>query len=143
MNPATLSALAALLGSAVGALASLATTWLTQRYQDRMQRRAQEMARRERLFGDFIVQAAKLYADALTHDYLTDPSVVVPLYALKAQLGLFASKVTIDRADEVLQLVIDTYYRPKADYHNRDEIQSDTQDILQAFTRAARAELDG
>jgi hypothetical protein len=65
MNPATLSALAALLGSAIGALASLATTWLTQHYQDRVQRRAQEIARRERMFCEFITQASKLYADAL------------------------------------------------------------------------------
>ncbi|MBV8457500.1 MAG: hypothetical protein JO122_12890 [Acetobacteraceae bacterium] len=140
MNPATLSALSALLGSAVGALASLATTWLTQHYQDRIQRRAQEMARRERLFGDFIVQAAKLYADALTHDHLSDPSVLVPVYALKAQLGLFASKATTDRADEVLQLIIDTYYRPTSNFHSQD---AGNYDILQAFTRACRAELDG
>jgi hypothetical protein len=143
MNAATLSALAALAGSAIGALASLVTTWLTQHYQDRVQRRAQEMARRERLFGDFIVQAAKLFADALTHDYLADPSVLVPLYALKAQLGLFASKATIDRADEVLQLIIDTYYRPNVDQHNRDAVQSGAHDILQEFTEAARKELDG
>jgi hypothetical protein len=143
MNAATLSALAALAGSAIGALASLVTTWLTQHYQDRVQRRAQEMARRERLFGDFIVQAAKLFADALTHDYLADPSVLVPLYALKAQLGLFASKATIDRADEVLQLIIDTYYRPNVDQHNRDAVQSGAYDFLQAFTEAARKELDG
>ncbi len=141
MNPATLSALAALLGSAVGALASLATTLLTQHHQDRVQRRAQEMARRERLFGEFIVQAAKLFADALTHDYLSDPSVLVPLYALKAQLGLFASTATIDRADEVLQLIIDTYYRPNANFH--EAVQAGDYDILQAFTKACRAELDG
>jgi hypothetical protein len=142
MNPATLSALAALLGSAIGALASLATTWLTQRYQDRIQRRAQEMTRRERLFGDFIVQAAKLYADALTHHELSDPSVLVPLYALKAQLSLFASKTTIDRADEVLVLIIDTYYRPNANFQKHEAVQSGEHDILKTFTEACRRELN-
>ena len=39
MNPATLSALSALAGSAIGALASVATTWLTQHQQDQTQRR--------------------------------------------------------------------------------------------------------
>jgi hypothetical protein len=142
MNPATLSALAALLGSAIGALASLATTWLTQRYQDRIQRRAQEMSRREHLFADFIIPAAKLYGDALTHD-LSDPSTLVPLYSLKAQLSLFASKATIDRADEVLWLIVDTYYRPNADFHDREAVQSGVYDFLQAFTQACRNELDG
>ncbi len=142
MNAATLSALSALAGSAIGALASLATTWLTQHHQDRAQRRAQEIARRERLFGDFIVVASKLYADALTHNVL-DPSTVIPLYALKAQLGLFASKTTTDRADEVLQLIIDTYYRPSPDLHTHEAVQSGTYDFLQAFTQACRNELGG
>jgi len=53
MNPATLSALAALAGSAIGAFASFATTWLTQHHQDRAQRLAQKTARRERLFNEF------------------------------------------------------------------------------------------
>ena len=58
MDAAYLSALSALSGSAIGALASLTTTWLTQRYQDRSQRIAQERARRERIFGEFIDQAS-------------------------------------------------------------------------------------
>ncbi len=67
MNAAYLSALSALAGSAIGALASLATTWLTQSYQDRTQRAAQEASRRERLFGEFIDQASKLFGEALIH----------------------------------------------------------------------------
>jgi hypothetical protein len=140
MNPAALSALAALAGSAIGGLASFTTTWLTQHYQSRTQRRSEENARRVRLFGDFIMQASKLYADAMTHD-LSDPSTLVPLYALKAQLELFASKATIHRADEVLRLIIDIYYRPNADFRNPEVIQSGGVDILQAFTEACRAEL--
>ena len=54
MNAAYISALSALLGSAIGALASLATTWLTQRHQDEARQHAQEVARRERLFVEFI-----------------------------------------------------------------------------------------
>ena len=51
MNPATISALSALAGSAIGALASVATTWLTHRHQGHMQRLMQEGSRRERVFG--------------------------------------------------------------------------------------------
>jgi hypothetical protein len=50
----------------------------------------QELVRRQQLFGEFIIQATQLDADVLTHS-LSDPSVLVPLYSLKAQLGLFAS----------------------------------------------------
>ena len=81
MNVAYISALAALAGSALGALASFATTWLTQHYQGEMQRRSQESGRREKLFGEFIDQASTLLADALTHS-LEDPSKLVTLYAV-------------------------------------------------------------
>ena len=142
INAATLSALAALAGSATGALASFTTTWLTLHHQDRTQRQAQESTRRERLFGDFIAQASKLYADALTHNVL-DPSALVPLYALKAQLGLFASKATTGRAEEVLRAIIDTFYEPNVDFHNPAAVQSGSLDLLHAFTEACRKELDG
>ena len=52
MNDAYISALAALAGSGIGALASVGTTWLTHRYQDRSQRLAQNSARLEQVFGD-------------------------------------------------------------------------------------------
>jgi hypothetical protein len=47
MNNAFMSAIAALAGSAIGAVASFATTWLTQHAQDRAQRFAQAMTCRE------------------------------------------------------------------------------------------------
>ena len=74
MNPATLSALAALAGSAIGALASFATTWLTQHHQDHTQRINQEASRRERLFGEFIDEASRTYADGMIQERLDDPS---------------------------------------------------------------------
>ena len=46
MDVALIPAIAALAGSAIGALASLASTWLTQHAQVRAQRVAQAMARR-------------------------------------------------------------------------------------------------
>jgi len=134
MNPAALSALAALTGSAIGALASLASTWLTHHHQDRVQQRAQEYSRRERLFGDFIVEASKLLGDSLTHQKV-DPATLVPLYAVKPQLGLFASKETLEQADEVLCQIVNYYFQPTADWYEKDY------DVLCGFTEAARREL--
>jgi hypothetical protein len=142
MNSAALSALSALAGSAIGALASLVTTWITQHHQDRIQRRSQEYSRRERLFGDFIVQASKLHGDSLTRNKV-DPATLVPLYAIKAQLSLFASKETIERADEVLHLIVGGYFQPNADWHSREEFESRDYDLLRAFTEACRRELGG
>ncbi len=54
MNIAYLSALSAFAGSAIGALASVMTTWLTQHYQGKSQRKAQEASRPAKIYGDFI-----------------------------------------------------------------------------------------
>jgi len=59
MNDTYTSGIAALAGSAIGALASFATTWLTQHSQERAQRFAQAMTRREHLYGGFIEEASK------------------------------------------------------------------------------------
>jgi hypothetical protein len=49
----------ALAGSAIGGVASIATTWLTQHSQDRSRRHAQSVGRRERLHGDLIDEASR------------------------------------------------------------------------------------
>jgi hypothetical protein len=140
MNSAVLSALSALAGSTIGAIASIATTWLTQVYQNRTQLVSAGISQREHLFSDFITLASKLYADALTHE-APDPPTLVPLYALKAQMSLFATKATIDRADEVMRRIVDTYYKPNRDFHTRQAFEDSEYDLLRDFTLSCRAEL--
>ena len=135
MDAAYLSALSALSGSAIGASASLTTTWLTQRYQERSQRLAQERARRERIFGEFIDQASQLYANALSHTPLEDPARFVPLYATIGKLRLFASAHTIAAADAVMERIVETYHLPNIDLTARPRPQVSDFDILRAFTR--------
>jgi hypothetical protein len=67
MDTAYISAFAALAGSAIGALASFATTWLTQHAQEQPRALRREMSRRERLYGEFVDEVSRLLADALTH----------------------------------------------------------------------------
>jgi hypothetical protein len=111
MNGAYLSAIAALAGSGIGAVASFATTWLTQDAQSRAQRLAQAMTRRERLYGEFIEEASRLFTDAITHQ-LDDPSKFVRLYALVGRLRLCAPANVIAKAEEVMQ---QTYRLPNRD----------------------------
>jgi hypothetical protein len=140
MNTAILSAVSALAGSTIGAVASIATTWLTQYFQGRVQRASQDNARREHLFSDFINQASKLYVDALTHD-LIDPSTLVPLYALKSQIYLFAAEETAKRAEEVLRHITETYYKPNRNFRTPQSGEEGEYDLLHDFTLACRAEL--
>ncbi|MBE7157572.1 MAG: hypothetical protein INR62_03910 [Rhodospirillales bacterium] len=57
-------AAAAVMGSLVGGLASLSSTWFTQHYQGRRDYLACQIARRESLYADFISEAAQLYSTA-------------------------------------------------------------------------------
>lgn len=81
MDAAYVSALSALAGSAIGAMASFATTWLTQHSQERATLLVQDRARREALYGEFIREASTLFGDAFRHD-LDDPAKLVNLYAI-------------------------------------------------------------
>jgi hypothetical protein len=54
MNTGYLIAMAALVGSAIGALASLGTTWFSQHAQERARRLAQIKAHRVQLYGEFM-----------------------------------------------------------------------------------------
>ena len=140
MTDAYTSAIAALAGSAIGGLASFATTWLTQHAQDRTQRFAQAMALRQRLYGEFIEEASRLFTDALTHQ-LDDPSTFVRLYALVGKLRLFATANVISRAQEVMRFIVETYKLPNRDFRNPQERQEPDVDVLRAFSEACREEL--
>jgi hypothetical protein len=69
------------------------------------------MARRERLYGEFIEEASKLVTDALTHQF-DDPSKFVRLYALVGRLRLCAPANVIAKAEQVMQRIVETYRPP-------------------------------
>jgi hypothetical protein len=141
MNPIYISALAALSGSAIGAFASLATTWLTQRHQDETRRQAQENARRERLFVEFIDLSAKAFVDAVQRTSL-NPSQIIPLYATMGKLRLFASERTVGAAERVMNQILETYYSPETDLQKRPHFDPNS-DILRDFANCCRTELRG
>ncbi len=140
MNDAYMSGIAALAGSATGALASFATTWLTQDKQERSQRFAQAMALRQQLYGEFIEEASRLFTDALTHQ-LDDPSTFVRLYALVGKLRLFATANVISRAEEVMRVIVETYHLHNRDFRNPEDRHEPDVDVLRAFSDACREEL--
>ena len=141
MNPAYISALSALLGSATGAFASLATTWLTQRHQEEARQRAEEIARRERLFVEFIDLSSKAFVDAMLRTAI-DPAQIMPLYATMGKLRLFASSRTVEAAEQVMQRIVETYYAPQFDLKKRPTVDEKS-DILREFAETCRAELRG
>jgi hypothetical protein len=140
VNVAYVSAFFALAGSAIGGVASITTSWLTQHSQDRSQRHAQSVGRRERLYGDFIDEASLLFVDALTHEQV-DPSKFVQIYATIAKLRLFTSRDIVSKAEKAMQDVVEVYYLPNRDFAKREAKPDVALNILQAFSEACRIDL--
>jgi adenosylmethionine-8-amino-7-oxononanoate aminotransferase len=140
MESATISALAALAGAAVGGVTSVATTWLTQKTQARIQELTHKLSRREELYKAFIEEAARLYADALVHE-ITDVSKLVGLYAMISEMRVLSSRNTIESADEVARMILNTYRAPNKTLPElQDMVNRGAIDVLQTFSEAARQE---
>jgi hypothetical protein len=66
MNSAMISILAALSGTAVGSLAPVLSNYVLQRSVTQRDLLNRQLGQRESLYSDFIKEASRLYADALT-----------------------------------------------------------------------------
>src|SRR5262245_22441351 len=141
MNTAYLPAFAALAGSVIGGLTSFASAWLTQHRQDRAKRLSGEKTRRQKLYKQFIGEASKLYADALVHDK-AEISALVSVYALISRMRVVSSSAVIEKAEAVLQMIVDTYFAPNKSFSElRELVNGHTVNPLRAFSEECRAEL--
>ena len=141
MDTGYISAIAALAGSSIGALTSLTTTWLTQHSQTRITQRLQDQTRREALYGEFIREASKLFADAFEHE-LDDPTKLVQLYAIVSTIRLFGQKQTLEEAERVMSQIGAAYFAPNKDLRLFADIAREGEmDPLFAFSNACREEL--
>jgi hypothetical protein len=142
MDAAYLSAVSALAGSVIGGLTTGFTTWLSQRSQARAGMIAHDLARREDLVRDFIVAASKTYGDALVSSEPKMPELV-DLYAMVSRMRAVGMARTVERADLVMQAIIDTYFQPNQTIRDlREVVKSGSGvDPLREFAEAAREEL--
>ena len=140
MEPATISALAALAGATIGGVTSFAATWLTQRTQARVQELSHSLTVREQLYKAFIKEASKLYADPLVHE-ISDISNLVGLYAMISEMRVISARNTVESADKVARMIINTYRAPNKTLPElEDMVNRGAIDVLQTFSEAARQE---
>jgi hypothetical protein len=141
MNPAYLSAFAALAGSLIGGLTTILATWLTQHAQSRAQRVAEDISTRQELYKNFIEEASRLYADAFERD---NPNIsdLVNLYALVSRMRVLSSSKTVESADAIVRRVIATYLEPNKTFRDLKKlVDKDPMDPLREFSNACREEL--
>jgi hypothetical protein len=141
MDTAYLSALAALTGSTVGGLTSLATSWLSHHVQFRTRLRHHDLSKREELYRSFIEEASRTYGHALEHNE-AEVSNLVALHALVNRMRFISSPKTVDAADRVLRVIIDTYLGPNRTLREIREAMGDqAMDPLRRFSDVCRDEL--
>jgi hypothetical protein len=140
MDPATTTAIATIGGWMVGAVGTLVSTWVTQRYHDRRDLLAAQLARREALYSDFIGESARLLVEALEHDAV-DPKTLIPVFALLSRIRLGSSKEVLQAAEQVVKGIIETFDKPNL---TAEQIRSEalrTGGPLKAFSEICRSEL--
>ena len=143
MDAAYVSALFGLAGATIGGLTSFLTTWLTQQAQLRDKRREMDNTKRQELFNDFIVEASRLYGDALSHEK-DDVSDMVQLYALVAKIRLWASRPVVTAAEHAMNSIVQTYLEPNRSLHEiRRLAEEGRMNFLLEFGEACRTELAG
>lgn len=135
------SALAALAGSMIGGLTTLAVTWMTQRAQVRAALTARDHTARQELYKQFIEEASKLYGDALMHSAVDIPRLI-DAYALINRMRVISPSGIVDKAETALRTIVDIYFSPNktiAELH--EETNRDKLDLLSDFSSVAREEL--
>jgi len=141
MDSAYISAVAALLGSVIGGVMSLAASWLSQNVQARSQQLVADKSRRQELYKDFIEEASRLYGEALATDK-AEITRFVDLYAMVSRMRILSAPPVADAADTVIRMIIDTYPQPKQTLRDLgDLINSGHVDPLRRFSEACRDDL--
>jgi hypothetical protein len=144
LNPAFISAFAALAGAIIGGLTSFATSWFTQRAQLQSADRQARRAKLEALYNDYITEVARRYVDALTHQ-TEDPANMLPLYVLGSRMRLASARAVIDAALRIEDTILATYLAPNRGIHEVRDLARDSamKPLLIEFSEACRADLDG
>jgi hypothetical protein len=141
MNPAYVSAFAALAGALIGGLTSFATSWLTQRTQLLSAHREADRAKLEALYTDFLAEAARLLGDALNRQ-TDDPAAMVHLYAIVGRIRLVSDRTVVDAARRVEETIIETYLAPNRTLRETMEYaHQGGMNFLTEFGEAARKDL--
>jgi hypothetical protein len=142
MNTSIISALAALVGAAIGGLTSVLASWLTQRTQVKAEWLAQDRVRRQDLYKDFIEEASKCYIDALQHSK-PDLSSLVGLYAKISRMRAQSFPAVAEEADRIGKKIVDTYLEPDKNFIELRQMLADGSiDIMGPFSDACRAEFE-
>ena len=133
------------MGALVGGGASLLGTIYTQRSQDRLQRVASEIAKRETVYADFVMSASNLLLNAYTHDEIARSGDEQRMIGLINRMRLFAPTDVVDGAEAVLRAIVEILLKPSIELRQLAKealSKSLDPDPLLVFSSICRVDLD-
>ena len=145
IDPTLLSPVSALLGAIVGGGASLVAAIYTQRCQNRLQRVANEVEKREAVYADFVMIASNLLLNAYTRDEIVLGGDEPRLIGLINRMRLFASPEVVGGAEKVLRVIVEISLKPSIELRQlaMEALSKGLDpDPLLAFSSTGRADLD-
>jgi hypothetical protein len=145
IDPALLSPVSALFGALIGGGATLLGAMYTQRSQDRLQRVASEIAKRETVYADFVMSASNLLLNAYTHDEIALSGDEQRMIGLINRMRLFAPTDVVNGAEAVLRAIVEIMLQPSVELRQLAKkalSKSLDPDPLLVFSSICRADLD-
>ena len=141
MDSTVVTALAAALGSLVGATASIGTTWIGQRRQSMRATAEWKLRERESLYKEFIMEASRLFGDAMVNS-LDRPDQLVALYGILSRIRLISGDDVLSKAAACCHRIVGLYRRPNMTAEQiRAAFEANEFDPLKDFSAACRMEL--
>ena len=145
INPSLLGPVSALLGALIGGTTSLLAAVHSQRVQDRLQRLANEVAKRETAYTDFIMTASNMLLNAFIRDEISLDGSEQQLIGLTNRMRLFAPPDVVSGAETVIREIIEIALKPSVELQQlaKDAVSKRLDpDPLVAFSEVCRADLD-
>jgi hypothetical protein len=142
---AVLSQVSGLLGALIGGGASLAVAIYSQRSEERLQRVATEVNKRETVYADFLESASRLLLNAYTHDDIVLGGDEQHLVGLINRLRMFAPTNVVAGAEAVLKYIVEISLKPSIELRQLATealSKSPEPDLFLEFSHICRADLD-
>lgn len=144
IDPALLGPVSALVGALIGGSTSLVAAVYTQRRQDRLQRVAGEVAKREAVYADFVIHASNLLLRAYTQDEIVLSGDEQRLIGLINRMRFFAPRNVVATAEAALRAIVEISLKPRVELRQlaTQALSKSLDDPLLEFSLVCRADLD-
>jgi hypothetical protein len=141
MDSTVVTTIAAVMGSLVGASASIATTRISMRSQTIRANAEWRLRERQQLYKDFITEASRVAVDARTHS-LDALNQLAALYGVLNRIRLISGDDVLGKAEECCRRIVELYWLPNMTLDEfRAEYEANQLDSLKEFSAACRSEL--